>query len=106
AGNRQRFALESGQETAAALQQFIQHVGRGNLGVNFDPANMLLYGSGDPIEALDVLGPCVIGAHCKDGTWPPRPGELGEEKPLGEGQVGIDRYIAKLKQIGYRGALT
>lgn len=106
AGNRQRFALETGQETAPALRRFIQDVGRQNLGVNFDPANMLLYGSGEPIEALGLLGRFVIGAHAKDGTGPPRPGELGEEKPLGEGQVGIERYVAKLKAIGYTGALT
>jgi sugar phosphate isomerase/epimerase len=86
--------------------RFIQDVGRENLGVNFDPANMLLYGSGEPIEALGLLGRYVMGAHAKDGTWPPRPGELGDEKPLGEGQVGIDRYVAKLKEIGYTGALT
>jgi sugar phosphate isomerase/epimerase len=106
AGNRQRFALETGQESAPALLHFIQDVGRDNLGVNFDPANMLLYGSGEPIEALGLLGRCVIGAHAKDGTWPKRPGELGEEKPLGEGQVGVDRYVAKLKEIGYTGAIT
>ena len=106
AGNGQQFALETGQETADGLLQFIRHVGRDNLKVNFDPANMILYGSGEPIEALGVLGRYVVGAHCKDGTWPKRPGELGEEKPLGEGQVGMDRYIAKLKEIGYTGALT
>jgi sugar phosphate isomerase/epimerase len=106
AGNHQQFALETGQETAPALLRFIQDVGRDNLKVNFDPANMILYGSGEPIEALGLLGPHVVGAHCKDGTWPKQAGELGEEKPLGEGQVGIDRYIAKLKEIGYTGALT
>jgi L-ribulose-5-phosphate 3-epimerase len=67
---------------------------------------MILYGSGEPIEALGVLGRYVYGAHAKDGTWPKQPGELGEEKPLGEGQVGIDRYVAKLKEIGYTGAIT
>jgi len=106
AGNGQRFALETGQEAAPALLQFIHDVGRDNLGVNFDPANMLLYGSGEPIEALGLLGRYVFGAHAKDGTWPARPGELGEEKPLGEGQVGVDRYVAKLKEIGYTGAIT
>ncbi len=104
--NGQRFALETGQETAPALQRFIQAVGRDNLGVNFDPANMILYGSGEPIEALGLLGRFVFGAHCKDGNWPKQPGELGQEMPLGEGQVGMDRYLAKLKEIGYTGALT
>jgi sugar phosphate isomerase/epimerase len=106
AGNGQKFALETGQETAPAMLQFIRDVGRDNLGVNFDPANMILYGSGEPIEALGLLGRHVLGAHAKDGTWPKQPGTLGEEKPLGEGQVGIDRYVAKLKEVGYRGAIT
>ena len=62
---------------------------------------------GDDAHGRDeLLGRYVFGAHAKDGTWPARPGELGEEKPLGEGQVGIDRYVAKLKAIGYTGAIT
>ena len=44
--------LETGQETADGLLQFIADVGRDNLFVNFDPANMILYGTGEPIEAL------------------------------------------------------
>ena len=59
------------------------------------------------IEALDVLGQHVVSVHCKDGTWPPKgvPGALGEEKPLGQGAVGMDRFINKLKEIGYKGTL-
>jgi sugar phosphate isomerase/epimerase len=106
AGNGQRFALETGQESGPAMLRFIQDVARPNLKVHFDPANMILYGSGEPIEALGLLGQYVVGAHAKDGTWPKQAGELGEEKPLGEGQVGIERYVAKLKEIGYTGALT
>jgi sugar phosphate isomerase/epimerase len=106
AGNGQQFSLETGQESATDLLRFIHDVGRDNLKVNFDPANMLLYGSGDPIEALGLLARYVVGAHCKDGTWPKQAGTLGEEKPFGEGQVGAKRYIDKLKEIGYTGALT
>ncbi len=107
-GHGQTFALETGQEPAAALLEFITEAGRGNLGINFDPANMILYGSGDPIEALETLARHVITVHCKDGDWPPRdvPGALGEEKPLGQGSVGMERFIAKLKETGYRGPLT
>ena len=100
------FCLETGQETADLLKQFIGDVGRGNLQVNFDPANMIMYGTGDPIEALDTLAPWVRGVHCKDGEWPEAEGRLGEEKPLGQGRVGIERFLAKLKEIGCECPLT
>jgi len=104
--NGQKFALETGQESPEVLLSFIKDVNRLNVGVNFDPANMLIYGTGDPIEALDILGEYVIGVHCKDGKRPEVEGELGKEFPLGEGDVGIERFINKLKQIGYTGPLT
>ncbi|HXG33008.1 MAG TPA: sugar phosphate isomerase/epimerase family protein [Bryobacteraceae bacterium] len=108
AKHNQTFALETGQEPAHVLLGFLKDVGRPNLGINFDPANMILYGTGDPIEALEVLAPHVISVHCKDGDWPPKdkPGALGTEQPLGKGSVGIERFIAKLKQIGFRGPLN
>jgi sugar phosphate isomerase/epimerase len=104
----QSFALETGQEPAEVLLRFFEDVNRPNLKINFDPANMILYGSGDPVEALGVLGKHVITVHAKDGDWPPndRPGALGEEKALGKGTVGIERFIAKLKEIGYKGTLN
>ncbi|HSV72742.1 MAG TPA: sugar phosphate isomerase/epimerase family protein [Chthonomonadales bacterium] len=101
-----RYALETGQERAPVLLQFLRDVDRPNLGVNFDPANMMLYGSGDPIEALGMVGEYVIGAHCKDGDYPTEPGTLGTEYPLGQGKVGFPRFIGKLKELGYRGPLT
>lgn len=106
--NGQSFTLETGQEPAKVLLRFIQDVQRDNLKINFDPANMILYGTGDPIEALGVLAPHVISVHCKDGDWPDRgkPEALGQEMPLGEGDVGIDRFIHRLKEIGYRGVLA
>ncbi len=108
ATHNQTLALETGQEPAHALLDFFKDVNRPNLGINFDPANMILYGTGDPIEALDLLGPHVISVHCKDGDWPPKdkPGALGTERPLGQGSVGIERFLAKLKEIGYRGPLS
>jgi len=104
----QTFALETGQEPAQVLLHFLKDVDRGNLGINFDPANMILYGTGDPIEALDVLGPHVISVHAKDGDWPPKdkPEALGTERPLGQGAVGIEKFVRKLKQVGYRGTLN
>jgi sugar phosphate isomerase/epimerase len=104
----QTFALETGQEPAHVLLGFLKDVDRSNLGINFDPANMILYGTGDPVEALDVLGPHVLSVHCKDGDWPAKdaPGSLGVERPLGNGSVGIPRFLEKLKAIGFRGPLN
>ena len=108
AAHQQTFALETGQEPAGVLLRFLRDLNRPNLRINFDPANMILYGTGDPIEALGVLAPYVVSVHCKDGDWPPtgQPGALGTERPLGEGAVGIERFLAKLKQIGYSGTLN
>lgn len=108
AEHRQTFALETGQEPAQVLLQFLQHVDRSNVGINFDPANMILYGTGDPIEALTMLGSRVLSVHAKDGDWPPRdkPGSLGKERPLGQGSVDIPRFLGKLKEIGFRGPLN
>jgi sugar phosphate isomerase/epimerase len=108
AARNQTFALETGQEPAQTLLHFFKDAARPNLRINFDPANMILYGTGDPIEALGVLAPHVVSVHCKDGDWPPKgsPSALGVEKPLGQGSVGIERFIDKLKQIGYKNPLN
>ena len=107
AGHGQSLHLETGQETAAGLMQFIEDVQRDNLFINFDPANMILYGTGDPIEALEQVGSHVRSVHCKDATWSERPGQdWGREVPLGQGDVNMQRYLETLRQIGYRGPLT
>jgi len=106
-GNGQRVHLETGQETADGLLQFISDVDRDNLFVNFDPANMILYGSGDPIEALKKVGRYVRSVHCKDGKWAAKPGEeWGAETPLGEGDVGMENFLRTLDEVGYDGPLT
>ena len=93
--NGQALHLETGQEPADALLQFMHDVARDNLFINFDPANMILYGSGEPIEALKKVGKYVRSIHCKDGTWAKNPGqEWGAEVPLGEGDVGMENYPA------------
>lgn len=105
--NGQSLHLETGQETADGLVQFIADVGRDNLFVNFDPANMILYGTGEPIAALKKIGSLVRSCHCKDGTWAKNPGqEWGCEVPLGKGDVGMENYLKTLKEIGYTGPLT
>ena len=106
--NGQRFTLETGQEPAQILLRFIGDVHHPALRINFDPANMILYGTGDPIEALAQLREYVISVHCKDGDWPEmdHPETLGEEKALGKGKVDFPAFISKLKEIGYRGLLA
>ncbi|MBV9301896.1 MAG: sugar phosphate isomerase/epimerase [Acidobacteriaceae bacterium] len=108
ASKGQTFALETGQEPAKVLLRFIEDVARPNLRINFDPANMILYGTGDPIDALEVLGKDVISVHCKDGDWPPvaNPTALGIERALGHGSVDFPRFVSKLKELGYRGILS
>jgi sugar phosphate isomerase/epimerase len=105
--NAQTVHLETGQETADALLQFIRDVDRTNLGINFDPANMILYGTGEPIEALKKVGQYVKSVHCKDALWSDQPGQTwGCEVPLGNGQVNIGAYLETLRDIGYQGPLT
>jgi sugar phosphate isomerase/epimerase len=108
-GNGQKLHLETGQETADHLLEFIHDVGRDNLFINFDPANMILYGTGNPIEALKTVGRYVRSVHCKDAKWAPE-GERGKgwgtEVALGEGDVGMETYLRTLKDLGYLGPLT
>jgi sugar phosphate isomerase/epimerase len=107
AQNGQNLHLETGQESADGLMQFIGDTGVDNLFVNFDPANMILYGTGEPIEALELIGDRVRSVHLKDAKWAANPGrEWGAEVALGEGDVNIERYLMTLKNIGYFGPLT
>ncbi|MCX7885629.1 MAG: sugar phosphate isomerase/epimerase [Verrucomicrobiae bacterium] len=105
--NGQNLHLETGQETAECLLQFIHDVGRQNLFINFDPANLILYGTGNPIEALKKVGNYVRSCHCKDAKWSAKPGiEWGQEVPLGHGDVGIEEFLRTLQSLGYDGPLT
>lgn len=107
--NGQTLHLETGQETADHLLEFIRCVERDNLFINFDPANMILYGTGEPIDALKKVGRYVRSVHCKDALWAPedqRGIAWGQEVPLGDGAVNIRRYLETLKELGYDGPLT
>ena len=104
--NGQNFRYETGQETPITLVRAIQDVGLDNQGVNFDLANLILYGKANPVDAIELLGPYVQGIHAKDGLWPTNPRKLGEETPIGKGKVDFPRIIARLKELNYRGAVT
>lgn len=99
-------AFETGQETADLLRRTLDDLKAPNLKVNFDPANMLLYDMGDPIRAVEILGPDIRSVHVKDARRPTVPGNWGEEVPLGQGEVGIRTFIETLKKVGYRGPLV
>jgi sugar phosphate isomerase/epimerase len=97
------FWFETGQETPVALLRLIAEVGTGNLGVNLDPANLILYGKANPVDALDVFGRHVRSVHAKDGLYPNDPSRLGREVKVGEGRVRFPEFVRALEGIGYRG---
>lgn len=98
-------AFETGQETADLLRRTLDELAAPHVKVNFDPANMLLYDMGDPIRAVEILGPDIRSVHVKDARRPQIKGQWGEEVPLGEGEVDIPRFVATLRKVGYTGPL-
>jgi sugar phosphate isomerase/epimerase len=106
ARNEQYFLFETGQETPVTLLRAIQDIGMENVGINLDPANLIMYGKANPVDALDVFGKYVRGVHGKDGLYPTDGRELGQEVPIGEGKVDFPRFIARLKECGYDGDIT
>ncbi len=104
--NDQDFLFETGQETPVTLLRVIEEIGLNNLAINLDPANLLMYGKANPVDALDVFGKYVKGVHAKDGEYPLSGDKLGPEKPLGEGRVDFPALISRLKELDYDGTLT
>ena len=104
--NGQMMLYETGQETPITLLRAITDVGLDNQFVNLDTANLILYGKGNPLDALDVIGKLVRGIHAKDAICPTDPKKLGEEVPIGQGKVNFPKLIPRLKQLGYDGPLT
>src|ERR1041385_85896 len=104
--NGQNLRYETGQETPITLVRTIQDVGTDNQGVNFDLANLILYGKANPLDAIELLGPYIQGIHAKDGLWPTDPKRLGQEVPIGKGKVDFPLIISRLEEINYRGAMT
>jgi sugar phosphate isomerase/epimerase len=104
----QSLHLETGQEPVDLLMEFMDDVQRPNIFINFDPANLILYGIDKPLEALRVVGSRVRGVHCKDGiATTGTPGvDWGAEVPFGKGEVDAEQFLRILHEIGYKGALT
>jgi L-ribulose-5-phosphate 3-epimerase len=104
--NGQTFLMETGQESPITLLRAIEDTGLDNVGVNLDTANLILYGKGEPVGALDVIGKHVRGLHAKDGLYPVDPKKLGEEVAIGQGKVNFSEVIRKLHQLSYTGPIT
>jgi sugar phosphate isomerase/epimerase len=104
--NGQYFLFETGQETPVTLLRTMHDVGLDNLGINLDPANLILYGKANPVDALGVIGKYVRDVHAKDGCYPTDGRTLGRETPLGEGMVNFPALIKGLQTLGYDGAIT
>jgi sugar phosphate isomerase/epimerase len=98
--------LETGQETAGELRRFLKELDHPAIGVNFDPANMILYDKGNPIEAVKVLAPWVRHIHIKDANRTTKPGTWGAEVPWGDGQVQSEAFLKTLQEIGFNGTLA
>ena len=99
------FWFETGQETPVTLLRTIEDVGLDNLGINFDTANLILYGKANPLDALDVFGRYVRNLHVKDGFYPADGRNLGREAPVGEGKVDFPAILRRLKELKFSGEL-
>jgi L-ribulose-5-phosphate 3-epimerase len=97
------FWFETGQETPIVLLRVIEEIGSGNLGINLDPANLLMYGKGNPLDSLEVFGKYVRNLHVKDGMTPTDGHKLGKEVQVGKGMVRFPKLVKKLREIGFDG---
>jgi len=100
-----QLGFETGQETATCLQLFLAKLDRPTVGVNFDPANLILYDKGDPIDALRLLGPWLKQCHIKDATRTRQPGRWGEEVVVGTGEVNWPAFFQTLNDLKFPGYL-
>ena len=94
-----KLGLETGQETAATLIDTIRVLDHEGIRVNFDPANMLLYGMGDPIDAIERLSPWVAQVHIKDARRSEIAGVWGAETRMGEGEIDWDGFLGHVLAI-------
>jgi len=99
-------AFETGQEDAATLKGFLDRLALPNLGVNFDPANMILYAKGDPVESVKILMGYLKQVHVKDAVKTATPGEWGQEVIVGTGEVAWEAFFAALEAGGFTGCLA
>ena len=100
------FLFETGQETPITMLRTIEAIALDNVGINFDTANLILYGKGNSLDALDVFGKYVMDTHIKDGFYPTEGMSLGREVIAGQGKANLPAVIKKLKELDYKGNFT
>ena len=98
--------LETGQETAETLAALLTELNTSHIGVNFDPANMILYDQGDPVKALHALSPWLRQVHIKDATRTGIPGTWGSEVTVGTGEVNWPEFFTALQALRFTGNLV
>ena len=102
----QNFLMETGQEPPIVLKRLMEDVGADNLYVNYDPANLMMYGNANPVDGLTILADKIRSIHAKDGSYPTCGRELGQEYPIGKGKVDFPRFFAQLKKANYQGPVS
>lgn len=103
--NGQFFLFETGPESVLYLKNIFADIDKKNLGINFDPANLLIYGNDDPSVMLDEMFDRIKVVHCKDAVRSKVKGEMGKETVLGQGATNFESLLARLCRGGYRGPL-
>jgi len=99
------FTFETGQEKPEMLLKFIKKLNRKNAKVNFDTANLLLYGKAHSLDGIEILKDYIVNVHVKDGYWPKEKDKIGEQAAIGQGEAKISECIKKLAAVGYKGPL-
>jgi len=99
------FSFETGQEKPEELLHFIKKMDRRNARVNFDTANLLLYGKSKALPGIEILKDYIINVHAKDGYWPKEKDKIGEQAPIGQGEAELGACVKKLAEVGYKGPL-
>jgi sugar phosphate isomerase/epimerase len=102
----QTFLFETGEELPVTLIRMIDEIGAKNIGVNLDPANLLMGGRANPVDAVDLLLPWIKGFHAKDAVRPTTDKPKGVERAIGKGQVDFKTVIKLIAGAGYSGDLT
>lgn len=102
----QNFLMETGQEPPIVLKRLMEDVGADNLFINYDPANLMMYGNANPVDGLEILGDRIRSVHAKDGSYPTTGSELGKEYPIGKGKVDFAGLFQKLVNMGYDGPVS
>ncbi|OGV66259.1 MAG: hypothetical protein A3K19_03735 [Lentisphaerae bacterium RIFOXYB12_FULL_65_16] len=108
ADNGVTLTFETGQETAETLVIFLDELdrrGATNTGVNFDPANMILYDMDEPVAALRQVASRVKHVHIKDAIRTTVKGQWGQEVVVGTGQVDWTAFLQVLADADYKGYL-